>query len=262
MTGSADLGAVAVTDELERLAEAGLDLHGPLTALQWDAHAGGPYAGEGRPHWLRTAIVIGGRGGRFAKAALSRAAPSQAASRPIDEAVERLLAGAARTMVQAGLRAEVILGHRGRPGRTGGSGYCDLVGLAAEAGLGWPSRLGLLLHPEAGPWIHLRGALLVDHPLEPGHPLEAEPPCNGCPAPCADACPGGAVKARFDAACCGETRVFIVGCATRCDARRACVVGTGFRYPPEIEAWHMRHAVAHLPGEPPFSPGGGSARGD
>ena len=240
-----------VGDALARLAGAGLDLHGRLSAAQWDARAGALFAGGGRPAWLRTAIVVGGLGGRFAEVVLEEPTRDPAVSDPIERAVERLLAGAAETMARAGVRAEVIAGHRGRATGTGGQGYCDLVGLGVEAGLGWPSRLGLLLHPEAGPWIHLRGVLLVDRALEPGQPLEAEAPCHGCPAPCAEACPGGAVTPRFDAIRCGEVRASHPGCAASCAARRACVIGAEFGYPAEVEAWHMRHAVAHLPGSWP-----------
>ncbi len=245
MTGSAE----HVHAALGQLARDGLDLHGFLSVEDWDRFAGEAHAGKQRPGWLRTAIVIGGRGSRFCEQALACALDRRD---PLDAATESGLAAATAQLQSVGIRAEAVLGHRAHGGP--GGGYCDLVGLAAAAGLGWPSRLGLLLHPEAGPWIHLRGALWLDVALPVGRRLVAAAPCEACPAPCIPACPGAAVGAGFDAARCGETRIRTPGCAERCDARRACVVGGAFTYSSDTEAWHMEHAIAHLP-----APAGGAA---
>lgn len=251
MTGSAD----PVGAELERFARIGLDLHGFLSAEGFDRHAGPGYAGGQRPDWLQTAILIGGRGDRFCAHALASGADR---SDPLDELVEETLQVAVLSLRAAGLRSEAIPGHRPRGDAAGG--FCDLVALGAAAGLGWPSRLGLLIHPEAGPWTHFRGVLLVDTPLPAAEPLPGAGPCAGCPAPCIGACPGGAIGVGFDAVRCGETRVRTPGCAAGCDARRACIVGTEFGYSAHALAWHMEHAVAHRPRPGPIStvdpPGG------
>ena len=131
------------------------------------------------------------------------------------------------------LGAVAVFAHRPVAGA-----FADFVALGRAAGLGWPSRLGLLLHPERGPWIHLRGALLL--PFDAGEgdgPLAGSGPCPACPAPCSTACPAAAPRsAGFDVARCGATRRTEPGCAHRCDARRACPVGEAHAYGEAEEA--------------------------
>ncbi len=126
-----------------------------------------------------------------------------------------------------------------------GGVHADFVDLARQAGLGARSRLGLLLHPRYGPWFALRAAILSEAVIEAKTPV-APPgfdPCAGCPAPCADACPGSALASgRFDVVRCQRHRAVDPACAGSCAARRACVVGREFAYPAEALAHHMRHA--------------------
>jgi hypothetical protein len=46
--------------------------------------------------------------------------------------------------------------------------------LARDAGLGFPSRLGLLLHPTFGPWLGLRAVCFTDEELPPTGPLPGQ----------------------------------------------------------------------------------------
>jgi hypothetical protein len=143
-----------------------------------------------------------------------------------------------------------------------GGGYADFVELGRAAGLGWSSRLGLLLHPEHGPWISLRALLLSSQPLgPPSSPLEGSGPCHGCPAPCATACPGAVIEVAeppaarsaawswagsFAVERCAATRRSEPGCAERCAARRACPVGVASAYEAAAEAHHMRASALWL----------------
>jgi epoxyqueuosine reductase QueG len=123
--------------------------------------------------------------------------------------------------------------------------YADFVALGHAAGLGVPSRLGLLIHPEFGPWLSLRAAILCERTLVPTPELVRFEPCAGCPAPCAGACHGEALAgARFDTAACLATRLREPACKARCDARRACVYGREHAYREHAEAHHMRAAGA------------------
>lgn len=110
----------------------------------------------------------------------------------------------------------------------------DFRTLALSAGLGFPSPLGLLLHPRFGPWLGLRAACFSQEELPPTGPLPGEGPCGGCPAPCSKSCPGGAVPPstadRFSIVRCSARRVIDSGCRTGCDARRACPVGAEHAY--------------------------------
>lgn len=117
----------------------------------------------------------------------------------------------------------------------------NFMSMAERAGLGAPGRLGILMHPDFGPWWALRLAVFLDRPLsEEGRPLLASV-CEGCPAPCVAACPAGVVHGpgAFDWAGCQSHRRAVADCADRCAARLACPVGAAFAYPPQALAYHM-----------------------
>ncbi len=110
----------------------------------------------------------------------------------------------------------------------------DFRSLAQAAGLGHPSRLGLLLHPEYGPWLGLRAACFSQEDVRPTGPLRGLGPCLNCPAPCMCACPGNAVPAaswgRFSILKCSAFRKISTPCRIGCDARRACPEGAQHAY--------------------------------
>jgi epoxyqueuosine reductase QueG len=111
--------------------------------------------------------------------------------------------------------------------------------LAEEAGLGTTDTvLGLLLHPEFGPWVSLRACLLTDLDLPAGGRLLDFRPCDGCPRPCLEACPARVLNAfGWDHAACFEYRRRGPNCLDGCSPRIACPVGAAHRYGPE----EMRH---------------------
>jgi epoxyqueuosine reductase QueG len=124
-----------------------------------------------------------------------------------------------------------------------GGAWADFVALGREAGLGTSSRLGLLLHPVHGPWMSIRAVLLTALECPSGTPSIGFDPCLGCAAPCAEACPGGAVGPEgISARVCDATQRTEPACALRCAARRACVVGPQHAYAVEAEAHHMHSA--------------------
>ena len=107
-----------------------------------------------------------------------------------------------------------------------------------------PSPLGILMHPEYGLWHAYRGALLFDRPIEVApHSAEVHP-CDDCASkPCLSTCPVGAFTNDGFAfeACMAHLRSQQDGAclAGGCLARNACPVGTGYRYPAEVQAFHM-----------------------
>jgi len=227
-------------DPLERadslLDAAGLNLRGALAAPDYDARV--PPAWR-LAEWLpgaRSVWVIGS-GGPALWSALE--ASGRAAERdPLDAHTARALARCVALLREAGQNARAAFAHERRAGA-----YADLVALGHAAGLGAPSRLGLLLHPLYGPWLSLRALLATTLALPASAPLAGFDPCHGCPAPCASACHGRAVSPTgFEVARCAATRRREPRCRLRCDARHACVLGQAHAYEDAAEAHHMRHA--------------------
>lgn len=107
-----------------------------------------------------------------------------------------------------------------------------------------PSPLGILMHPEFGLWHAYRGALLFDEELSIEAPEKMNHLCDACDGkPCLNACPVDAFsEAGFAYRDCvshvrGPTGG---GCRdTGCIARNACPYGTAYRYPADVQAFHM-----------------------
>jgi hypothetical protein len=109
------------------------------------------------------------------------------------------------------------------------------VRLAEAAGFGTVSPVsGLLLHPEYGPWLRVRAALLCD-----GAPFgaigdasisDSFQPCCGCERPCLSACPASVHDGRgyHDLLACASHRR-VGGCSEGCASRAACPVGSEHR---------------------------------
>jgi hypothetical protein len=117
--------------------------------------------------------------------------------------------------------------------------------LGACAGLGRPGLVGVLLHPEFGPWIALRAAILVPFALSATGPAARFDPCPACTErSCMAACPAGAVgTGGWDVPRCASSRARSDDpCAARCHARFDCVLGREHRYPAEALAYHQERA--------------------
>jgi hypothetical protein len=112
-----------------------------------------------------------------------------------------------------------------------------------------PSPLGILMHPVYGLWHAYRGALLFDIAI-PGQGLgEAIHLCDLCvERPCLKSCPAEAYsRTGFAyAACLAHVRSTNgQPCLTGgCLDRNACPHGEAYRYPSEVQAFHMRAFAA------------------
>jgi len=211
-----DLAAAAA-----RLADAGLN-------------AWGVAPGDAYDHLLpgcRSVMVFASGGGRLWEAFLDdvRAHPGHLSDEqnPLDAFVRRSIEAADPGAAAAGRRWVRCAGDA--------EVFVDFRPLALAAGLGQHSRLGLLLHPTYGPWMGLRAACFTTEELEPTGPLAAPGPCEGCDAPCAVACAGGAISPSegIDIRRCSGFHVETGEegpCARACHARAACPEGAGHRY--------------------------------
>jgi len=218
---------------------AGLNLAGVVPIRDYDRAVPDAWSSQRLLPTARSAVVIGA-GGRSLHLSHRASAPGSS----LDDFVAQTVARGCERLRAAGHVARAFAYDETRDGH-----YVDLIGLARHARLGGKSRLGLLLHPEYGPWLSLRAWVLTDHSL-PEPPAASEfSPCDGCPAPCADACPGGAPRplpAGFDIAACGAQRAHPGPCQLRCAARRACVIGREHAYDFDAEESHMQASLSDV----------------
>jgi ferredoxin len=106
------------------------------------------------------------------------------------------------------------------------------------------SPLGILMHPVYGLWHAYRGALLFDIPLDGSVARSADHLCDLCIGkPCLKACPVDAYSADgFAYDRCLDHVGGPAGQACReagCLDRNACPYGAAYRYPPDVQAFHM-----------------------
>jgi epoxyqueuosine reductase QueG len=222
---------VSVAGAVAELARAGLSLTGALRIAAYDSLVSPPWRAAELLPGARGALVVG-NAGRALWERFQESAERALADDPLDRYVRRVLAAAASHWDPP---AAVAFYADRREGV-----YLPIVALARRAGFGTPGRIGVLIHPQYGPWIAIRAVLLTPESLveEPVAPFD---PCSGCPAPCAAACVGLAVGARtLDARRCYDTRLADPACAGACAARSACVVGREHAYAPQQLAHHMK----------------------
>lgn len=127
-----------------------------------------------------------------------------------------------------------------------GPPWIDFVQWAKYAGWGESGPLGLSVHPQFGPWVGLRAAVLTSFvPDAYAMPL-THSVCLECSAPCIQNCPAGAVmRTHWDVHTCSSHRKK-GECSTNCVARWSCPVGESYRYSTEQMAFHMCHAYKLL----------------
>lgn len=241
--------AEVVLAELTRaLAPFGLNLIGVTTPAAYDALV--PPSHRLGPRVAGAIVVIGNGGGGFWSAYrdhLSRHPGWAERAHPLDDFTTFVMEEHAVPIAERlGVRPQLRLPFR--------ETALSFVHLAEAAGLGRRGLLRVLLHPEFGPWLALRGALLVaDAPAAP-RPAAGFDPCPSCrDRPCVAACPGGAMTAAegWDVPTCIDFRVARADenpCLTRCHARVACVYGRRHVYPEDALAHHHARAFAVMRG--------------
>lgn len=243
----------AVVSALAALRAGGLDLAGALDAVDYDALMQGGWLIDRLLPGARSILVVGSAGQSLGRAVDLARESESASAHPFDDHCRSLLDTVAAALPGPG-RALLYADRLGSDARAAPDGtFADLVGLAQAAGLGRAGRLRLLLHPEFGPWLSIRG--LIASAIEaaawraalgpsPGLAVPATSLCDGCAAPCVAACPGGALDhGPLDLGRCQETRLANPACEERCDARRDCVLGREHAYAPAVEAHHARASL-------------------
>lgn len=209
-------------------AGAGLNLLGLVDRARFDA---------GEPKERRVAAMVRGCDTIVVLASAGRwvppAAPTPAAPTPTQHPVALAAwADAGAMQVAAVLRASgtacSVITFRG-------ACRVNAARLGEAAGFGTVSPVaGLLLHPEFGPWLRVRAAVLCEgHPFGPlpeASIAEQFQPCCSCSRPCVSACPASVHDGlgHHDLAGCASHRDRD-GCTSGCASRLACPLGSEHR---------------------------------
>ncbi len=226
-----------------RLAPAGLNLVGTVDVADYDAAVPPQHALSALIPSARSAVVVGNGGGAFWSAYRRHCAEHpgyDALPNPLD-AFTRVVVEAAMGPLGATAQAIFPFDYARRP--------VSFLALGELAGLGRRSVLGVLVHPEYGPWMALRAAVLLPERVVAPRPADGFDPCPTCvERACMPACPAGAVGAGgWDIPRCAAHRDRIDDpCAPRCHARWDCVLGRAHRYPLDEVGYHQALARGPL----------------
>ena len=235
-------GQTVLDQLISTAARAGFNLVGSGSAARFDERSPEGYSLSGavKLSGPRTVVMIGSGGPGFwrtFKKTPSTADPDELrrAGGSIDSYSTMVVPRLAEIVGAAGAECEVLYPF-GRPTQT-----VSFRRLAEHCGFGTADTvLGTVIHPEFGPWVSLRGALVTDLKLPETPRLEGYDPCTGCARPCVEACPIGTYDSgSWDFASCVRYRLFESGCPTGCLSRLACVVGRDERY--SAEEYGYRH---------------------
>ena len=203
-------------------AGAGLNLLGLVDRCRFDASEPRERRLGGMAPTCGTVVVLG-TGGRASADGIAGGADAVAADAPRRAGGADHVAGELR---RAGVACRVL--------RFDGS--CRVSGprLGEAAGFGTVSPVsGLLLHPDYGPWLRVRAAVLCD-----GEPFGAVAdasisdrfhPCCTCDRPCLTACPASVHGGRDHGLAACATHRHGGGCTDGCGSRAACPLGAGHR---------------------------------
>jgi epoxyqueuosine reductase len=217
----------------QRLAPIGLDPMGVVDVAVWDAQCRPETRSEVIAPGAQSIVVVASGGASlweaFVAACRADAAVLLESAHPLDAFVRRVIEGVAPDHPWFYAAHDAVL-------------PLDFRSLAVLAGLGAPSRLGLVLDARFGPWLGLRAAAFVPFAL----PASAPAPdlCRDCDAPCISACPGEAfVDRQWSVGRCAAWHQSSSDCERSCAAREACPVGAEHTYPPLERLYHYNRSV-------------------
>lgn len=231
------------------LAPHGLNLIGTATIAAYEALVPLQYHVAPLLPQAKTLVVIGHGGGefwiRFRTACEARPGYLQEREHPLDDyTVETIETALAPCLQRSGAVYRYLYPFRfwTEP--------VSFMHLARAAGLAGPSILGVVIHPEYGPWLALRAALLIDQTLYTPPAAPGFDPCPTCrERSCMAACPATAVSPEkgWDIPTCVQHRLRSPSdCTNHCHARYDCIYGRAHRYPPDELQYHQQRSFAEM----------------
>ena len=229
------------TSPIEDLAKAlrplGMIARGGFTLSEADERDLAPFADLAAGKSKRTLVLVGNAGPALYRAFFAAVGERPTGPNPLDTWTRRVIAPIASAF---GARAAFPFG---------GPPWLPFQRWAKLAEGLEASPLGILIHPEFGPWHAYRAALLFDRPLDLPAPAPLGFPCDTCTdRPCLTSCPVGAVTTPgYSVDKCAPHVAGESGGECReqgCLARRACPVGRDYAYPEPALAFHMAAFLA------------------
>ena len=227
----------------------GLNLIGTTTLAAYEALVPTQYHVSSLLPGAKTLVVIGNGGGQFWEGFRSychkRPGYLQEREHPLDdytvEVIEKTLSP---TLTPSGAAYRYLYPFRFW------SEPVSFMHLARAAGLASPSILGVVIHPQYGPWMALRAALLINQELY-AEPVAADfDPCPTCvERACITACPASAISTEkgWDIPGCVRQRLRVTtDCVDYCRARFDCVYGREHRYPLDELQYHQRFSFTEM----------------
>lgn len=173
-------GKELVADLAERLGRSGIDLVQPLNAAWYDAAVPAEYRlpDVGQPRALAIAL---GSSAAFWAPFLARLRAEPAFVEEPDPIDRYVVESVTRALATLPVRSEVRFSHEAPPRRVAMQRLAHVSGLAALT----PGML--CVHPTYGPWIALRGAIVLDADGPEGPAPVVPVPCDGCAERCVPA---------------------------------------------------------------------------
>lgn len=234
---------------LESLAPYGFNLMGTTTVSAYEALVPAQYHVSSLLPGAKTFIVIGNGGGDFWNGfrAYYEAHPGYLRERehPLDEYTSATI----ETALTPPLRTANVAYRYLYPFRFW-TEPVSFMHLARAAGIAGPSLLGVVIHPQYGPWMALRAAVLLDQEVSMPPQAPDFDPCPTCQErACMTACPAGAIASAtgWDIPTCVQHRLRIeTDCVDYCRARYDCVYGREHRYPLDELQYHQRRSFVEM----------------
>ena len=164
----------------------GLNLIGVVSASDYDTEVESSRQLVSLAPGTQTAIVIGHGGGEFWSRFAARPDRDVSVTDPLDAYTRVVVARALADVLPTGSQIIFPFDFPATP--------VSFQRLARLAGLAVPSLLGVLIHPEFGPWVALRAAALLPCAVALPGPATDFDPCPTCvERACIASCPAGAV---------------------------------------------------------------------